>query len=145
MEVYSESSALKEGHSLWIIPDPASSHWNKKIDWYCNLLLARTKSKKAKLITDPYGPFKFDLDYLNNQKLKYTCITAKKNLPCDMIIEVPYSNHTETWLEEIFNLSQSFNQIPLRIFLPQGINTSTVENLWKWNKKHISIVKDQEL
>ena len=145
MQTYASSSAFKEGHSIWIVPDQKYSNWNNKIDWHCNLLLTRTKHKAHRKLPDSWVESGLEEKLklkTKNTPLSYTCITAKKNLPCEIIIEVPYSGNIMTWAAEIHKLSTNFKELPLRIFLPKGAEPSDFEDLWSWNKKHLSVVRE---
>lgn len=145
MQVYNSSSAFKEGHAIWVIPDESSSSWNQKIDWHCNLLLTRTKYKTIKPLPKNWeeSGVKDKLNFKESSApLNYTCITAKKNFPCDIIIEVPYNSDINKWITEVYKLSVNFKELPLRIFLPRESDPSLFEELWTWNKKHISLVKE---
>ncbi len=145
MQVYNSTSAFKEGHAIWVIPDAASSSWNQKIDWHCNLLLTRTKHKTTKPLPKNWetSGAKEKLNIKESTaSLNYTCITAKKNFPCEIIIEIPYTNNISQWISEIQTLSLNFNELPLRIFLPKNSDPSAFEELWTKNKKHISLVKE---
>ena len=140
------SGALGAGSDLWIVPDLSQSSWTRKLDWYLNYQISRSKLYRSfelsaqlkKLILEN------DLD-IGEHDLGLPAplmIGSIHRLPNQQTVELPPLNPKSKWIEHAHTVWHRLGKPSLRLFLPTEIQSSEFQSLWPESaiKSDISLV-----
>jgi hypothetical protein len=132
--ILSQASSLNPGADLWIIPDETSSKFSQKIDWYMNFQFLKNQLHTKRSINNELRFIlnECELSPITSAEAKHPglLVSSSELLPNRWILQIPYSQNTESWCQFIIQIWQGLKQPTLRIFLPTGLSTGDFQRIW---------------
>ncbi len=145
----SQVSAFVPGADLWILPPLEKSAWTRKIDWYLNFQISKSRNRLVphlhphleKIIKDNGMPFD-DFRRHQSTKIQPLLIASRTQLPNKMTLEwMASGNETpKEWITNINLCWRDLNQPSLRLFLPADMNFEEFLKFWPENPSQESEV-----
>jgi hypothetical protein len=151
MQSLSDTMAFSPGADLWILPDPKTSHWARRIDWYLNFQLARAENHRQPVLETGL------LQLLREEELappttvsdnrKPLLVSSHHRLPAAQTVELPFGGDFSDWVTRAADIWRDLDKPPLRLFLPQGVSAGQAEAQWPESKaknREVTVVADRE-
>lgn len=135
LSVLSQASALNPGSDLWIVPDLEKSQWTAKLDWYLNFQVCKSSRHVSphleKYLTDVLR--ESELNVRTPQKMGTTplMISSENLLPNKWVVILPWNGDLREWSTRIFEVWSKLNEPSLRVFLPPGQSTGSLQTAWQ--------------
>lgn len=127
------AKAFGSGSQLWVLPQVEESDLVKKMDWYLNFQIAKSKKHKDPALSDEIekmiNNFKLRLPNYKPNRSHPLMISADKSFPCEMVVLVPYTQ-ADTWVQSIDKLWKELNKPRLRVFLPKNLTVESFQKNW---------------
>lgn len=116
-------SALGFGADIWILPEPQSSLWTRKMDWYLNGLISKAESRTP--LELPLGLKQVlreeEIDVMMVPKHEgLLMVSGDRFLPCQKVIVQQFSGGLKSWLKRVIEQACRSGSGQLRVFLPPG-------------------------
>lgn len=129
------SNPLTSSSDLWVLPQPAESHWFSRIDWYLNWQLCKGLAHERQLphaelfrVMEENGiPF-VDVPVTKQAPLM---VLSQGRIPAAKCIVIENSKTLKTWLGRVHQLVQGLHIKSARVFLPKGANSSQAADVWR--------------
>jgi hypothetical protein len=129
--------AFGQGAELWIVGDPETSPWARKIDWYLNLQIRRAKGHKALLRAEPLQKIlsesEMELPEYYRSSETSLLISSRDHLPSRCVLHIPI-NDPNRWLSLALRAWTDLKEPTVRFFLPEGITEEQFESFWPKHK-----------
>lgn len=135
LSVLSQASALNPGSDLWIVPDLEKSQWTAKLDWYLNFQLAKASRHRTPQVPEFIGAVvtetQLDSPYIPSAAPRPLMIASENLLPNKWVIVLPWQEDLAQWTSEIVKIWSDLKHPSLRIFLPPGQSTGSLQLQWQ--------------
>lgn len=133
--VLSQASAFNPGSDLWVMPDLEKSHWTAKLDWYLNFQICKSSRHVSPLLPqfleEVVEETGLDQKKLPANSQHLLMIASEELLPNKWVVIIPWENDIAKWTAESFKIWQNLKEPSVRIFLPPGQNTGSLESQWR--------------
>lgn len=139
-ELVDELKALTPGCDVWIVADPATSKWTRKIDWYLGFQVMKAAVHEPREIPAELKSIleKEEMDPVRVPTLKSSAplmVASSGRLPTKMTVVVPYKDDLAEWAKKCHGIWQNLNCPPLRVFLPDFTNSKAFISAWPSQKQ----------
>lgn len=136
--VLSQASAFNPGSDLWIVADLESTQWASKIDWYVNFQIVKSQRRQSAVLSSELQNILSQTELPNlsvstSAGPQNLMIASQKQLPNKWVVVLPWKNDLAAWTKEIEQIWNQLNQPSLRVFLPPGFSTASMEKAWPNN------------
>lgn len=135
LQTRDESSAFAPGCDVWIVSEPESSIWTRKIDWYLNFQIMKASlhvmpSVSAQLRSISAAN-EFELDEGATQSRTAPLMIASSRLvPAAKTVVVRFGGDLSAWVSSCHKVWQSLQAPRTRIFLPDGVGSERFSAAW---------------
>lgn len=132
-------SAFGAGADLWIIPDPNSSPWSRKIDWYLNLQILRAQNHQTTEL-----PSKIQEILIENEiqwvspRAPENCallVNGRDHLPTRSVLCIYGELKPKEWIQKGVEIWEKLNQPTVRAFLPESFDDALIDKFWPKNHR----------
>jgi hypothetical protein len=134
LSVLSQAGALNPGSDLWVVPQLGKSQWTAKLDWYLNFQLCKSSRHVSPQVpvylNEVIKEAELEKFYRPVVKTAPLMIASEPLLPNKWVVVVPWDDNLNSWTESIFQVWTGLNQPTMRIFLPPGQSTGTLQQSW---------------
>lgn len=135
LSVLSQASAFNPGADLWIVPDLEKSPWTAKLDWYLNFQICKA-SRHVAPVMPPYVTEVLRDTELNVRSapplLDGPLMVSSQNLlPNKWVVVLPWAGDLSAWSAQIYEIWSRLKEPSLRIFLPPGQSTGSLQLAWQ--------------
>lgn len=140
--------AFGQGAQLWIIPDPETSSWGRKIDWYLNLQIRRARGHQSP-VRSPDLVAVLEKNALNLPVYQRSAefpllVSSHDHLPSRSVLQIPPVQSASEWLGLAIQYWQKLKEPTVRLFLPEFISEEFIVGEWPRNKQYgVSYVLSQ--
>jgi len=121
------------GSKLWVVPPSEDSDVVRKIDWYLNFQMAKSKKhvtfemhKDLKKMIEEHT---LKLPQLSLNENAPLMISASHSFPCDMIVQLK-NDDSQVWIKQIEKIWLKLDRPCLRVFLPKNQTPESFQKLW---------------
>lgn len=134
LSVLSQASALNPGSDLWVVPDLEKSKWTAKLDWYLNFQICKSSRhvspKQAPFLKEVVSETGLEKKFIPSNPKSPLMIPSETLLPNKWLVIIPWDNDMSQWASQSFEIWQKLKEPSIRIFLPPGQNTGSLESVW---------------
>ena len=123
----SRSQAFSAGVQLWLFTDFQHSSWTALIDWQINFQITKNRLKKTK--------------QSGKDHKKALLIAGRLALPCQQLVELPYTEH---WLNEARQIHSFLNSPSVRVFIPFPIPLESAQKTFSEGLTQFVLEKPKE-
>ncbi|MGZ3774010.1 MAG: hypothetical protein ACXVCY_16215 [Pseudobdellovibrionaceae bacterium] len=138
LSVLSQASAFNPGSDLWIMPDLEKSNWTAKLDWYLNFQICKSSRhvslKLSSFVTSVLNETGLEEKQAPKTQQDPLMIASERLLPNKWVVIIPWNNDASSWAKQSFEVWQKLKEPSLRIFLPPGQRTGSLESAWHNNE-----------
>lgn len=131
----SNTSAFGPGSSLWLIPSIEKSEWARKLDWYLNLQISRSRNHVTKdwsnEIKDIVTENEIELKPFKASKKQPMLVGTKRPLPFDQVVEIPFDGNSENWVQTCEEVWRGLGEPSVRLFLPPSLSANELQSTSK--------------
>lgn len=146
--VLKPEEALSGGADLWIIPDPSTSNWTNKIDWYLNFQICNSARLKpptnSDFLTQTLQETGIERREFGVDIEAPFMIASHDLLPNKWVVILPWKHNLTAWVSKSFEIWNNLKNPGLRLFLPPGQSAGALEREWKLNdqSQELTVVLD---
>jgi hypothetical protein len=148
MKILNQTGAIQAGCDVWILADPVSSAWTRKLDWYLNFQIRRSRvHKPAQLsaeIIEVMKNWDFEADEVKVSGSGPLMVASSKLLPNRQSVVVALEAESDTkvssWVKSVHRICKDlcFTQIDqpgrsakkIRVFLPGVVSVAEFRRHW---------------
>lgn len=134
LQILYSAGAFGPGSDLWITPELSTSIWTRKIDWYLNLLITRSKLYQPKQLAETICKIinenQIEQPLTRNLQNAPLLISTQNRLPSRYVLELPKLDDFSEWLSLAKKNWLELGQPHARFFLPPGTNTNDFQQCW---------------
>lgn len=128
----SNTTAFGPGSSLWLLPSVEKSDWARKLDWYLNLQMSKSRSHETKQWPEAIQAIidenEIELKPFKALKKHPLLVGTKRPLPFQQVVEVPFDGDSESWIQACEKIWSGLGQPSVRLFLPPNLSSSDVQS-----------------
>lgn len=127
------TGALGPGSNLWVAPSGDCSEWNKKLDWYLNFQISKSKEHVPSTISPEFSKNLIEYEIQPQEckvKSDLLMISCEGRLPTKMLVIVPFADQFKDWIENIYQVWLNLLKPNLRIFLPNDFPINEFTLYW---------------
>ena len=121
------------GAQLWVVPTSEDSDLVRRIDWYLNFQIAKSKKHSglalSKDLTRLIENHKLRLPQIQIDEPAPLMIAAEQYFPCEMIVQMQMSEAAD-WVEKLEKIWLQLGRPRLRLFLPKSQTPENLQKLW---------------
>ncbi len=129
-----QEKALEPGADLWVLSDLEGSEWSRKLDWYLNFQLVRSKTHKtleqSSELQEVIKLWEFDPPGVEVSKQLPLMVASSDLLPNHSTVLIPLGGDVKTWAKRVFELWKQLDEPSLRVFLPKDIDAKSFGMAW---------------
>ncbi len=135
LSVLSQASAFNPGSDLWIVPDLEKSQWTAKLDWYLNFQVCKSSRHQSPtlpayvsgVLSETNLAVRTPQEMLSNPLM----ISSQNLLPNKWVVVLPWNDDLSAWSACIFEIWSKLKEPSLRVFLPPGQSTGSLQTAWQ--------------
>lgn len=135
LSVLSQASALNPGSDLWIVPDLEKSQWTAKLDWYLNFQICKASrhvsAEIPSFVTEVVNETGLQKPVVPQAKVDALMIASGNLLPNKWVVVLPWNEDLSLWTSHIFEIWKKLQEPTLRVFLPPGQSTGSLQVVWQ--------------
>ncbi len=132
-----QASGLSPGSDLWVIPNLKESAWSSRINWYLNFLLTRSDLRVPKSLSDNLRSVLAETEMYKHNSSEGSSlrdellIASHIYLPNQWTLVRTQWDNVNTACQSIVSVSRQLKSNQIRVFLPQGLNSTDFAKAWQ--------------
>jgi hypothetical protein len=134
-QMLSRAQAFSGGAELWKIPSFSESTWSRRFNWLCNqLLIKASMQKEPRELPSPQQLQEWGIQLpqkISSSFQESSVLFVSSDFLPNRWLHLSSAQTPETWIIEALNSAESLKVRGLRFFLPDEMNSSAFEKLWK--------------
>lgn len=127
----SNTSAFGPGSSLWLLPSIEKSDWARKLDWYLNLQISKSRNHESQQwsenIKEIITENEIELKPFKAAKKQPLLVGLKRPLPFNQVVEVPFDGNAENWVQSCEKVWLELGKPSVRLFLPHNLSPNDAQ------------------
>ncbi len=128
----SNTSAFGPGSSLWLFPSIEKSDWARRLDWYLNLQISKSRSHETKTWTEEIQAIiaenEIELKPFKPLKKQPLMVGTQRPLPFQQVVEIPYDGDGDSWIRSCEQVWKGLDHPSVRLFLPPTVSSSDIQS-----------------
>lgn len=141
MQVRDALTAFAAGAQLWLIPPLDESAWSRKIDWYLQFQIRRSRPYQR----FEFGPdmrqlmeaFEAEIPKIARTEQAPLMIASASYLPNHQTVVIPKRSD---WVETCHRVWLGLGEPVTRVFLPSGLTPAEFEKAWPASPEGLELV-----
>ncbi|MES2965365.1 MAG: hypothetical protein V4760_15890 [Bdellovibrionota bacterium] len=134
MTTLEASQALSNGRITWLVPDLEHSKWAQRIDWYLNFQITRAEPHRpasfAPELQEIMEKWEFEAPAVRLNSVAPLMIASPELVPNHQTVVIPVRGSEAEWVLSCHRVWVGLGRPAVRLFLPEGFKTSSVESRW---------------
>jgi hypothetical protein len=130
----SQAGALSSGSEVWVFPGLSHSAWARRADWYLNFQITRAANHALPQISaelmDILKAEEIPLKSFPSWQKDPLMVITDGRLPTGQVIEVSFGGDFKSWLKKVYEVWQKLHVTSVRIFLPEGHESTQFQQHW---------------